>query len=87
MKKTKNKNEMPPGLQESLQSMYNGLAEQYESIDSAIESHEHSIKQLNKQKKDIEKELAYLETLNIGVMEADGEEVNVKNQKEVSQRD
>lgn len=85
MKKPKNKNEMPEGIKLQFLGLYEALVEQHDSIDSSIASHEKSIKFLKAQKKDIGTEIAYLETL--GILPVTVEEVDVENQKEVSQRD
>jgi ABC-type transporter Mla subunit MlaD len=73
------------GLQSSLQSMYDGMKEQYDSIDSEIAGHKKSIKNLNQMKKDIEADLEYLEGMGIKQHDEDEQvetEVDGENQTE-----
>lgn len=74
-------------LNESFQSMYDGMSEQYESIDSSIVEHKKSIKSLNQMKKEIEADMAILEQMGIGQVEeiVEGDESDVENQEEKSQ--
>lgn len=72
-------------LNESFQSMYDAMAEQYDSIDSTIAEHKKSIKTLNQMKKDIEADMVILEQMGIGSTEiVEGDESNVENQEEES---
>lgn len=73
-------------LNESFQSMYDGMSEQYESIDSSIAEHKKSIKSLNQMKKEIEDDMAILEQMGIGQIEeiVEGNEADVENQEEES---
>lgn len=76
---------LPKSLKDTLQSVYNGLAEQYESIDENIKSHQTSIKNLKAMKKDIEADLSALEEIGVGSLEeTEVEEIDGENQEENS---
>lgn len=72
-------------LEASLQSLYNGMADQYSDIDDEIASKKASIKRLAQLKKEIEADMEYLEGMGIKKLEEEIEaEVDGENQEEES---